>query len=62
MDKGTCPATTPDEKIVHFAKEWRRHDRQAIAAKPDRDTERAEYRARQQLRQVIDLAGEAGQP
>jgi len=56
MNSGT-PAT-PDEKIVHFAKQWRERDRDAIAAKPDRDKERAEYRARQQLRQVIDQSGQ----
>lgn len=48
---------TPDEKIAHAAKVWRPLDKDAIANKCDR-TRRAEYHARQQLRRVIDDAGQ----
>jgi len=58
MNEGSKSAT-PDEKIVHYAKEWRRCDKQKIAGRQDREKERAEYVARQHLRRVID---EAGQP
>ena len=48
---------TPDEKIAHQARTWREVDRDAIANKQDPQKQRAEYRARQQLRNVIDNAG-----
>lgn len=44
-------------KIATTAKVWRRHDEVAIADKRDPDKQRAEYRARQHLRKVIDDAG-----
>ncbi len=49
---------TPDQKIVHQAQVWRQRDRVAIDHKSDREKQTAEYRARQQLRDVIDMAGE----
>lgn len=58
MNQPITPAA-PDEKIVHHAHAWRRFEKDAIANKQDRDKQRAEYRARQDLRKAID---EAGQP
>lgn len=52
------PEATPDEKIVHQAKAWRRCDKDAIANKADHDLQRNEYRARQELRKVIDQSGQ----
>ena len=53
-------SATPDQKIAHVAKNvWRPADKEAIADKSNRDKQRAEYQARQQLRKTID---EAGQP
>lgn len=43
--------------IASQARTWRRHDKAAAANKGDRTTQRAEYRARQKLREVIDTAG-----
>jgi hypothetical protein len=57
MNQPAAPAT-PDEKIVRHAHAWRQADKEAIANK-DSEARRAEYAARQQLRKVID---EAGQP
>lgn len=45
---------TPQEQIAHFAETWRQLDREACADKRSRDKQRAEYRARQQLREVVD--------
>jgi hypothetical protein len=53
-------ASTPDEKIVHLAKEWRPLDKAVIADKDNQNKRRAEFQARQKLRHAIDLAG--GQP
>ncbi|MGZ4819353.1 MAG: hypothetical protein ACXVZJ_12045 [Terriglobales bacterium] len=47
---------TPDEKIAHAAREWRPLDKAAIANKCD-STRKAEYHARQKLREVIDTVG-----
>ena len=49
--------TTPEQQIVKTALVWRRHDQVAIANKQDRDKQRAEYRARKNLRKVIDEVG-----
>lgn len=57
MNERIKPAS-PDEKIVHYAKEWRQCDKQKVADRQDPEKSRAEFRARQQLRHVIDLAGE----
>lgn len=51
---------TPDEKIVSKAKVWRFKDRKASAAGASSEDKRAEYHARNQLREAVDLAG--GQP
>lgn len=48
---------TQDDKIVHHAKAWRRHEKQAIGNRNDRDLQRKEYDARRQLREAVDLAG-----
>lgn len=54
------PRRTPDHKIVTTAIEWRQCDKAASFDKQDDTKQRAEYRARQELRKVIDDAG--GQP
>jgi hypothetical protein len=45
---------TPGEKVVQQAKVWRDRDKAAIANRCD-DTKRAEYFARQQLREAVDM-------
>jgi len=47
---------TPDEKIAHQARQWRACDKEAVAQRSD-NTRRAEYRARQKLREAIDTQG-----
>lgn len=47
---------TPDEKIAHQARTWRDCDKAAIANRND-NTRKAEYHARQKLREVIDTVG-----
>lgn len=49
---------TPDQRIANTAKVWRQRDQVAAANKQDHSKQIAEYRARQQLRDVIDQAGE----
>lgn len=44
---------TPEERIANQALNWRACDKEAIANRSD-STRRAEYRARQRLREVID--------
>jgi hypothetical protein len=54
---------TPAEKAVRTLVDWRHKDRAHIANKADRDAQRAEYRARQDLRGAADnLSEKAGQP
>lgn len=48
---------TPDQRIASTAKVWRQRDLVAVADKKDHSKQIAEYRARQQLRDVIDQAG-----
>lgn len=48
-----------DESVVHKARAWRQRDREAIAS-PDHEAKRAEYYARQQLREAVDLLDKAG--
>lgn len=55
-DQETGPAT-PEKKIAVQARTWRTFDQAAIANKSDPQKQRAEYRARQELRRVIDDAG-----
>jgi len=50
------PAAIVDEKIAWFARVWRQADQAAIADKGSEPKRRAEYWARQQLRQAIDTA------
>jgi len=45
---------SPDEAVVHHVKVWRARDRAAIG-NPCIQTKRAEYLARQRLREVADL-------
>lgn len=52
---------TPEQKLVHTAKEWRELDKVAIRDKASRAKQKAEYRARQQLRDAVDNTG-SGQP
>ena len=47
---------TPDEKIAHQARQWRACDKNAVANRSD-ITRRAEYHARQKLREAIDTQG-----
>lgn len=47
---------TPDEKIAHQARQWRACDKDAVANRSD-ITRRAEYQARQKLREAIDTQG-----
>jgi len=49
---------TPDQRIASTAKVWRHRDQVAIADKRDVNKQRAEFAARQDLRKVIDQAGE----
>jgi len=44
---------TPEEKIAHQARNWRACEKKAIAHRND-NTKRAEYQARQKLREAID--------
>jgi hypothetical protein len=56
-------AGTPVDKAVRTLVDWRCKDRQHLANKADRDAQRAEYRARQDLRGAADTLNEkAGQP
>lgn len=57
LDQETKKATA-DEKIAHVAKTiWRPADKAAIADKSNPEKQREEYRARKQLREVIDTVG-----
>ena len=47
---------SPDEKIAWWARVWRQADKEAIADRDDEQKKRAEYWARQALRQAIDMA------
>lgn len=48
--------TTADQKIAWFAQIWRQADKDAIADRDDEQKKRAEFWARQALRQAIDDA------
>lgn len=52
------PKYSAEDKIALQARTWRAIDRDAIANKEDRRKQQAEYMARQQLRKVVDEAGE----
>lgn len=49
---------TPDERIAHQAKVWRRIEKAAIANKCDAAKQRAEHQERKKLREVVDLLGQ----
>lgn len=57
MPKKQSPYTSV-EKIPPAAIAWRQRDMAAIQDKTNPDKQRAEYRARQDLRKVIDEAGD----
>lgn len=44
------------ERIAHYAQLWREAEKLAIGDRSCRDLQRAEYRARQALRQAVDVA------
>lgn len=50
---------TPAEKVVHRAKAWRDRDKAVTANRCDA-TRRAEYFARQQLREAVDMLEKKG--
>ena len=52
------PKYSADDKISLTARTWRAIDKDAIANKQDHRKQQAEYLARQQLRKVVDDAGE----
>jgi hypothetical protein len=49
---------TPAQRIEHSARTWRERDKESIADKGDDVKKRAEFLARQKLREVIDTARE----
>lgn len=53
MHDHETPGATPDEKLEHQLRTWRRFDKAAIANRSD-STRRAEYHARQKLRETAD--------
>ena len=52
----TNTTSTADEKIAWFAQVWRQADKDAIADRNNDQKKRAEFWARQALRQAIDMA------
>jgi len=52
------PKNPENDKIGTAARIWRAIDKEAIANKADAAKRAAEYRARQELRKVVDEAGE----
>lgn len=56
MTEKAQPKKSPAEKIVEAVLIWRAIDKAAIA---DKSRRLAEYRARQELRKIVDEAGEA---
>lgn len=47
---------TECEKIAWYAQAWRQADKEAIADRRSVQKQRSEYRARQRLREAVDLA------
>jgi hypothetical protein len=47
---------TAGERIAHYAQLWRKAEKLAIGDRTCRELQRAEYRARQALRQAVDVA------
>ena len=58
MSQQPQPKYSADDKIALTARTWRAIDKDAIANKQDPRKQQAEYLARQQLRKVVDDAGE----
>lgn len=50
---------TPNDIVVSKARAWRDRDKAAISNRCD-DTKRAEYHARQQLREAVDMLEKKG--
>lgn len=48
---------TPDERIAHQAKTWRRAEKKAIGEQTDK-AKRAQYQELQKLREAVDTLGE----
>jgi hypothetical protein len=48
---------TPDERIAHQAKTWRRAEKMAIGEKTDQ-AKRKQHRELQRLREAVDTLGE----
>lgn len=59
MQDQAQPKNPDNDKIGTAARIWRSIDKEAIANKSDQAKRAAEYRARQELRKVVDEAGEA---
>lgn len=59
MQEQAQPKNPENDKIGTAARIWRAIDKEAIAHKSDAAKRAAEYRARQELRKVVDEAGEA---
>ena len=59
MQDQAQPKNPDNDKIGTAARIWRAIDKEAIANKSDQAKRTAEYRARQELRKVVDEAGEA---
>ncbi|MRW88837.1 hypothetical protein GJ699_02430 [Duganella sp. FT80W] len=65
LQQGPAPDQpgTPEGTALRKLGVWRERDRAHVADKADREAQRAEYRARQELRSAADdLNGKAGQP
>lgn len=63
--RGSAPAQpgTPEATALRKLGDWRQKDRAHLAQKADRDAQRAEYRARQDLRGAADdLNAKVGRP
>ncbi len=64
LQQGPAPAQTgtPEATALRKLGVWRQRDREHLADKADRDAQRAEYRARQELRGAADKINGSGQP
>lgn len=64
LQQGPAPAQTgsPEATALRKLSVWRKRDRDHLADKSDRDAQRAEYRARQDLRGAADKLDGSGQP
>ena len=59
MPEKEQPKNSAPDPIVVAAHIWRASDKEAFGTKSDSPKRAAEYRARQELRKVVDEAGEA---